>query len=328
MAPEQLQALPADARTDVFAVGCVLYEMVTGRPAFAGATPASLLAAILEREPAPMAVGSERIAPPVLDAIIRTCLAKNPADRWSSGHDVFVALGRLGHVGEPAKPAGASRWPSRGSSIAWGVAALLFVTIVAALYRPDGRPAETFASPALKASIDLPSAWLVAPMLSPDGRYLSMHAAFGGGPEEQTVLIRRLEEGNVTWLDVKTRAPFSAWSADSRFLAVVAAGELKAVDIATGGVRTIGKVRTEGLEGGAWNRDDIILLGGPRLQRMSVADGQLTDVYGPSAEITSQFFPAFLPGGRTFLYAQESSNAQQRLGHRRQWIVHQLYDRG
>jgi eukaryotic-like serine/threonine-protein kinase len=93
---------------------------------------------------------------------------------------------------------------------------------------------------------------------------------------------------------------------------VVAAGELKAVDIATGGVRTIGKVRTEGLEGGAWNRDDIILLGGPRLQRMSVADGQLTDVYGPSAEITSQFFPAFLPGGRTFLYAQESSNAQQR----------------
>ena len=101
MAPEQLQGLPADARTDVFAFGCVLYEMVTGRRAFTGDTPASVIAAILEREPAPMAGGSDPIPVPVLDAIVRTCLAKNPDDRWWSAHDVGVALARLGRVAEP-----------------------------------------------------------------------------------------------------------------------------------------------------------------------------------------------------------------------------------
>ena len=93
MAPEQLQGLPADARTDVFAFGCVLYEMVTGRRAFTGDSPASVIAAILEREPAPMAGGSDPIPVPVLDAIVRTCLAKNPDDRWSSAHDVAGGTG-------------------------------------------------------------------------------------------------------------------------------------------------------------------------------------------------------------------------------------------
>ena len=155
---------------------------------------------------------------------------------------------------------------------------MLLVTIVAALYRPDRRPAETFASPALKASIEFPNTWLIAPTLSPDGRYLSMNA-LGGGPEGRTVLIRRLEDGDVTWLDIKTESFSLAWSADSRSLAVSAEGELKAVDVATGGVRTIGKVPTD-IAGIAWNRDDI-LLGGVRLQRLSVANGQLTDLYTP-----------------------------------------------
>ena len=139
MAPEQLQGLPADARTDVFAFGCVLYEMVTGRRAFTGDTPASVIAAILEREPAPMAGGSDPIPVPVLDAIVRTCLAKNPDDRWSSGHDVRVALARLGHVAEPTAHPSASRWPARWSALGWGIAALFFATIIAALYRSDRR---------------------------------------------------------------------------------------------------------------------------------------------------------------------------------------------
>ena len=311
MAPEQLQGLPADERTDVFAFGCVVYEMVTGRPAFAGATPASVIAAILEREPGPMAVGSEPIALPVLDGIIRTCLAKNPADRWSSGHDVFVALGRLGRVGEPSQAAGASRAPSRRSALAWGIAALLFATTVAALYRPDRRPAETLAAPTLKSLVEFPNTWLSAPTLSPDGRYLSMFA-YQGGQEGRTLLIRRLADGEVTWLGTGQGAPAAAWSPDSRSLTVIADGELKAVDVATGGIRTIGRVQTGGFWSSAWNRDGIILLGGSRLQRMSVADGHVTDVYAPGAEITSQAFPSFLPDGRTFLYAQQSSHAQQR----------------
>ena len=80
------------------------------------------------------------------------------------------------------------------------------------------------------------------------------------------------------------------------------------MDVATGGVRAIGKL-PEDPRGGAWNRDGIILYGGARLRRLSVADGRLTDVYRPGAGISSQFFPSFLPDGRTFLYAQDSSDA-------------------
>jgi serine/threonine protein kinase len=95
MAPEQLQGATADARADVFAFGCVLYEMLSGKQAFAGDTPASVIAAVLEREPAPLAASSDLVAHPALDAFIRTCLAKNPEDRWSSGHDLWLALRRL-----------------------------------------------------------------------------------------------------------------------------------------------------------------------------------------------------------------------------------------
>ena len=311
MAPEQLQGLPADARTDVFAFGCVLYEMVTGRRAFTGDTPASVIAAILEREPAPMAGGSDPIPVPVLDAIVRTCLAKNPDDRWSSGHDVRVALARLGRVAEPTAHPRASRWPARWSALGWGIAALFFATTIAAVYRSNGRPDDGSTMSAVKSVIDFPKLGLVAPNLSPDGRYVSMFA-FSGDQEGRTLVVRRLDDGAVTWLAGTERAqPTTTWSPDSRSVAFLRDGELKVADVATGGVRTIGRVPAD-VHDSAWNHEGIILLGGSRLRRLSAADGHLTDVYRPGAGIISQFAPSFLPDGRTFLYAQESSNAQQR----------------
>ena len=241
MAPEQLQGLPADARTDVFAFGCVLYEMVTGRRAFTGDTPASVIAAILEREPAPMAGGPDPIPVPVLDAIVRTCLAKNPDDRWWSAHDVGVALARLGRVAEPtAHPrrhggrhggppsAGESRrCSSRPSS--------LCSTVLI------GRLDDAFDGSAVKSVIDFPNLVLGAPNLSPDGRYVSMFAP-SGDQEGRTVVVRRLDDGAVTWLAGTERAPPAIWSPDSRSVAFLRDGELKVADVATGGVRAIGKV--------------------------------------------------------------------------------------
>ena len=109
MAPEQVEGRETDTRTDLFAFGCVLYEMLTARKAFEGQSPASLIAAILEREPTPVAT-LQPLAPPLADAIVRKCLAKNPGDRWQSAADLATALrwavdGAKASVPAPPQPA-------------------------------------------------------------------------------------------------------------------------------------------------------------------------------------------------------------------------------
>jgi eukaryotic-like serine/threonine-protein kinase len=162
MAPEQLQAYPVDARTDVFAFGSVLYEMITGRRAFAGDTPASVIAAVLDHEPARL-TSSEHVSHPALDEIIRTCLAKNPDDRWSSGRDVWLALRRFGHAG--GAPATVARSKARffRAVVPWVIAG---VSLIAALYRPSNRPPTVRAEPAVRASIEFLNVWLGSPRYS------------------------------------------------------------------------------------------------------------------------------------------------------------------
>jgi serine/threonine protein kinase len=92
MAPELLQGAEADARSDLFSFGCVLYEMITGRRAFEGKSQLSVFTAILEKDPEPIAA-SQPLAPPMLDRVVRACLAKDPADRIQSAHDVAMDLG-------------------------------------------------------------------------------------------------------------------------------------------------------------------------------------------------------------------------------------------
>jgi Tol biopolymer transport system component len=163
----------------------------------------------------------------------------------------------------------------------------------------------------VQAFIDFPNAWLVGPMLSPDGRYVALYA-LAGGQEGRTILVRRLADGEATWLAGTEHTAPLTWSPDSRALAVVANGEIKAVDIATGGVRTLGRA-PDGVEfnGGAWSGEDI-LLGGPQLRRMSITDGHVTDMYRADPGVSFQYFPAFLPDGRGFVYSQESSNPARR----------------
>ena len=136
--------------------------------------------------------------------------------------------------------------------------------------------------------------------------------AFGSqGQEGRSIAIRRLDDGAVTWPAGTENAVPTTWSPDSRSVAFLKDGELKMADVATGGVRAIGRVPAD-VRTSAWNNEGIILLGGSRLRRLSAADGHLTDVYQPGAEITRQFAPSFLPDGRTFVYAQDASDAQQR----------------
>ena len=104
MAPELVEGHEADMRTDMFAFGCVLYEMLTARKAFEGKTQASLIAAILELEPTPLST-LQPLAPPLADAIVRKCLAKNPGDRWQSAADLATALRWAGDGANASVPA-------------------------------------------------------------------------------------------------------------------------------------------------------------------------------------------------------------------------------
>src|SRR5204862_1278286 len=124
MAPEQLEGKEADGRTDIFALGCVLYEMATGRKAFSGSSQASLISSIMKEEPAPLSA-VQPMTPPALDRIVKTCLAKDPEDRWQSAHDIKSELAWIAQAGSQAgvaAPIVATR--RRRDRVLWGALGL------------------------------------------------------------------------------------------------------------------------------------------------------------------------------------------------------------
>src|SRR5271166_7507 len=134
MSPEQIEGKPADARSDIFALGAVLYEMVTGKRAFEGKTAASAMAAVLEREPAPIC-SLQPLTPPALERLVKTCLAKDPDDRWQTAHDVKLQLRQISEGGSQSSVRALTVAPhrKRGNWLAWTAAAILGVIAVAAL---------------------------------------------------------------------------------------------------------------------------------------------------------------------------------------------------
>ena len=201
---------------------------------------------------------------------------------------------------------------SRRAAIPWVIAALSLAIAIAALYRPFSRRADGLGS-TCHAGVHRLSKRLAGEPDALAGRTLPVAVRVSGaGQEGRRSLSAGWQTDEATWLAGTEHALPLAWSPDSRSLAVVANGEIKAVDIATGGIRTIGRA-PDGRDAldAAWNGENI-LLGGPRLRRMSVADGHVTDVYRADPEVSLQYLPSFLPDGRRFLYSQESNNPARR----------------
>src|SRR4029453_14556085 len=131
-AAEQLEGSDADARTDIFAFGTLLYEMATGQKAFSGKTQASLIAAIIERVP-PTVSSISPMTPPAFDRVVKTCLAKDPEDRWQTAHDVMLELKWVAEGGSAAGlPAPVIARRKSREKLAWGLAALFAVGMIAA----------------------------------------------------------------------------------------------------------------------------------------------------------------------------------------------------
>ena len=195
MAPEQLEGGDVDARTDIFALGALLYEMVTGRKAFEGKSQASLIGAIMTSQPPPVSQ-LQVTAPPALDHVIRTCLAKDPEDRWQSARDVLRGLRWVSETGSAAEALPQAA-PERGHIEPWKIALGLGLTaLVAALATwAVVRSGEPEPPPVRRLSIELPESVAADPFnaglaLSPDGTRL----VFVGVSDNRQLYMRSLDQ--------------------------------------------------------------------------------------------------------------------------------------
>jgi serine/threonine protein kinase len=329
MAPEQIEGLDADARTDIFAFGAVLYEMVTGAKAFIGRSQTSLMAAILEHDPTPMSARLP-MTPPTLERIVSTCLAKVPDDRWQSARDVRLQLDAI--AAAPMTSGATTPSHKRRERIAWTVAAVSALTLAAMIlvsYRtsPGDSPVLEFTVPAPDNSF---SRMPLDPFttISPDGR----HIAFTVRTEDDRgqLWVRSLDSLLARALPGTELAYIPFWSPDSREIGFFTTdGQLKAVGFAGGPVRVLHAVAAP--LGGTWNQDGVILFSTattseytdqnirvPGLHRVSAAGGPSTplDISAASASDSGsrvarygarEGWPHFLPDGRHFLFLERDS---------------------
>ena len=307
MAPEVLQGQPADARSDIFSFGCVLYEMITGRRAFDGKSQLSVLAAILDKEPESLTALAPS-SPPALDYIVKSCLQKNPDDRFQTAHDIKLQLKWIAE----AKPGSSTAIPvvasqTRKSSLPW-IAAVVAAAVLAALagyfLHPRAQTPIIRASIAgpEKAPLRLTGDFAGPPVLSPDGTMLAFTATASDGAS--ALWVRPVDKLDAHILAGTHDAKFPFWSADSRNLAFFAEGKLKTVDL-SGGLPASVCDSPQG-RGGTWGPDGTILFTSDTqlpIFRVNAAGGTPVPVTHIDSKVhTSHRWPFFLPDGKHFLY--------------------------
>jgi eukaryotic-like serine/threonine-protein kinase len=313
MAPEQVEGGDVDGRADIFALGAILHEMSTGRRAFEGKSRASVIAAILEREPPPVS-SLQPLTPRGLDHAIRLCLAKDPEDRWQSARDVRLALeGVAEALSQPLESPVAPRRRISPWQISTAALALLFVAAIAwiAQGRDGGsvaRVMNTSIVPAGGAPLFLDWEGTGGITLSPDGRWMTYHAQNVDDDLEAPLHIRALETGEARRIAGAERGTYPFWSPDSRSIAFFADGKLKRVEIAGGPAVTICDAKFA--RGGTWGKDDVIVFTPDwrsPLYRVSAAGGEPVAVTSlDRAKATTHRYPWFLPDGKHFLYLSGS----------------------
>ncbi len=313
MAPEQLEGKEADSRTDIFAFGTVVYEMVTAKKAFQGASQASLIGAILRDDPQPMSE-LQTMTPPSLDHIVTTCLDKDPDMRWQAASDLVRELkwcvegGSL--VGAPAPVTSRRKHRERlwiGTTVL--LTALTILLAVGRFFQPEstefGRIEFLLATQAI---FDF--------AVSPDGRHVVVQ---GVGPDGSNMLwLRSLDSRELRALTgITTQFPQPFWSPDSRSIGFFAEQKLKKIDIGGGPVQTLCDVADP--KGASWNEQGLIVFasrgesGRTTLYSVSSAGGvptPVTTLNDASSEL-GHGFPEFLPDGRRFLYQVRASDPEQ-----------------
>jgi serine/threonine protein kinase len=299
MSPEQLEGKEADARSDIFAFGAVLYEMATGRRAFEGKSPATVIAAIMGADP-PAVSTLQPAAPPALDRLVKRCLTKDPDERCQSIYDVMLGLSDLA-----VEPIARTRATPIWRSLSWAIAALSLIIVVAAIY--FGRRPHVL-QPPMELTLLAPEKTIFDSIaVSPDGGRLAFTAIDASGKTQ--LWVRPLDSLTAQPLSGTEGAVSPFWSPDSRFIAFFADGRLKRIEASGGPLQTLADAADPALGafGGAWNRDGAILF--PRthadpIYRVSPegGEGAPTTAIDTSRQEHGHQWPQFLPDGRHFIY--------------------------
>lgn len=295
MAPEQFEGRETDARSDIWAFGAALYEMVTGKMAFQGKDYSSLVGAILAADPPPMAV--DPFTPVWLERLVRRCLAKDPEDRWQSMRDVVLEL--RSPAADTLLPAEPRRWP-------WiAVAALSAIIAIVVSFLHFRKPAPEL--PVLITSILPPDkATFNEAVISPDGKLLAFTATSEG---KRQLWVRPIRAHAAQPLPRTEGAVFPFWSPDSQWIGYFAQGRLEKMRPVGGPAQTLCNVDTG--YGGAWSPQGVIVF--------ASADGlwRVAEFGGSAAPISTggnDRWPLFLPRGRRYLYLAVGERPQVFLG--------------
>ncbi|MGK2858234.1 MAG: protein kinase domain-containing protein [Thermoanaerobaculia bacterium] len=304
MAPEQIEGLEADHRSDIFAFGALLYEMLTGKRAFDGKSKASVIAAILEREPMPLSE-LDPLGPPALERVIRTCLAKDPDERWQSAHDLRKELEWVRDGLSSPQPSIATGRRSRERA-AWMAAALLPLLAAAGTWlwlggsAPEPRRLVAAVAPPAGTEFVVTGDAGGPVILSPDGRSAAFVATSEQGP---LLYVQSLESGITKALSGTEKAMFPFWSPDGRSLGYFAAGQLFVIDVDGSRPRAIADA-ADG-RGGAWTAGGTILYT-PYTQAPVMAvpadGGSPVAITRLEAPYTTHRWPSVHPDGKHFLY--------------------------
>jgi serine/threonine protein kinase len=296
MSPEQARGKPVDKRADIWAFGCVVFEMLTGGRAFHGETTSDFLAAVIKEEP-----NLEKV-PAHLRAPIEKCLRKDPRARWRCIGDARDAF-------DEARPSSvatlrSSKWP-------WAIAAVFAIAAVCAGALYFG--AKTPTPNVIRFQILPPegNSFGIAFAVSPDGKHIAF-PAFSGANGQTRLWVRSLDSLEARALpgtEGTARLPW--WSPDSRYVAFQAGGKLRKIDISGGPPITI--CDTPGnVTGGSWSPNGVILFAATLGTVLKVADigGVTTPVTSLGSDESSTLQPMFLPDGEHFIYVRTSTSGR------------------